>query len=117
MLHTATLVHDDIIDEPKRAAGGPPPTPHGAMPSAFWPATALHAVVCDRAGGAQLPRAGAADLADPADGEGELLQMQKLGHLINEEEYFDLIYRKTACLFSVSMQLGGPSPTPTRRPR
>jgi octaprenyl-diphosphate synthase len=39
--------------------------------------------------------------------EGELLQMQKLGHLINEEEYFDLIYRKTACLFSVSMQLGG----------
>ncbi len=38
--------------------------------------------------------------------EGELLQMQKLGHLINEEEYFDLIYRKTACLFRVSMQLG-----------
>jgi octaprenyl-diphosphate synthase len=38
--------------------------------------------------------------------EGELLQMQKLGHLINEEEYFDLIFRKTACLFSVSMQLG-----------
>ena len=39
--------------------------------------------------------------------EGELLQMQKLGHLINEEEYFDLIFRKTACLFAVSMQLGG----------
>jgi octaprenyl-diphosphate synthase len=38
--------------------------------------------------------------------EGELLQMQKLGHLINEEEYFDLIFRKTACLFAVSMQLG-----------
>ena len=38
--------------------------------------------------------------------EGELLQMEKLGHLINEEEYFDLIYRKTACLFRVSMQLG-----------
>ena len=39
--------------------------------------------------------------------EGELLQMEKLGHLINEEEYFDLIYRKTAYLFKVSMQLGG----------
>jgi octaprenyl-diphosphate synthase len=38
--------------------------------------------------------------------EGELLQMQKLGHLINEEEYFDLIFRKTACLFSVCMRLG-----------
>jgi octaprenyl-diphosphate synthase len=32
--------------------------------------------------------------------------MQKLGHLINEEEYFDLIFRKTAYLFKVSMQLG-----------
>ena len=38
--------------------------------------------------------------------EGELLQMQKLGHLLNEEEYFELIYRKTACLFKVSMRLG-----------
>ena len=38
--------------------------------------------------------------------EGELLQMQKLGHLINEEEYFDLIFRKTAMLFKVSTQLG-----------
>ena len=38
--------------------------------------------------------------------EGELLQIDKLGHLINEEEYFDLIFRKTACLFQVSMQLG-----------
>src|SRR6202789_2153323 len=38
--------------------------------------------------------------------EGKLLQMEKLGHLINEEEYFDLIFRKTACLFKVSMQLG-----------
>jgi octaprenyl-diphosphate synthase len=38
--------------------------------------------------------------------EGELLQIEKLGHLINEEEYFDLIFRKTACLFKVSMQLG-----------
>jgi octaprenyl-diphosphate synthase len=45
--------------------------------------------------------------------EGELLQMEKLGHLINEEEYFDLIYRKTACLFKVSMQLGAVIANPT----
>src|SRR5260370_13505877 len=38
--------------------------------------------------------------------DGELLQMRKLGPLINEEESFDLIFRKTACLFKVSMQLG-----------
>jgi octaprenyl-diphosphate synthase len=38
--------------------------------------------------------------------EGELLQMEKLGMLISLEEHFDLIYRKTACLFSVCMRLG-----------
>ncbi len=38
--------------------------------------------------------------------EGELLQMEKLGQVIAIEEYFDLIYRKTACLFSVCMRLG-----------
>ena len=49
--------------------------------------------------------------------EGELLQMQKLGHLINEEEYFDLIYRKTACLFRVSMQLGAVVAHPHEAPQ
>ena len=39
--------------------------------------------------------------------EGELLQMEKLGKPISLEEHLDLIYRKTACLFSVSMRVGG----------
>src|SRR3989475_9009418 len=39
--------------------------------------------------------------------EGELLQMEKLGKLITLDEHFDLIYRKTACLFSVCMRMGG----------
>jgi octaprenyl-diphosphate synthase len=39
--------------------------------------------------------------------EGELLQMEKLGRLISLDEYFDLIFRKTACLFSVCMRMGG----------
>src|SRR5205823_2802004 len=38
--------------------------------------------------------------------EGELLQMEKLGKLIKLDEHFDLIFRKTACLFSVCMRLG-----------
>jgi octaprenyl-diphosphate synthase len=38
--------------------------------------------------------------------EGELLQIQKLGKAISEAEYYDLIFRKTACLFSVCMRLG-----------
>src|ERR1700732_5565274 len=40
--------------------------------------------------------------------------MEKLGKLISLDEYFDLIFRKTACLFSVCMRmgaiLGGASP-------
>jgi octaprenyl-diphosphate synthase len=38
--------------------------------------------------------------------EGELLQIEKLGRSISMDEHFDLIYRKTACLFSVCMRLG-----------
>src|SRR5262249_54044698 len=38
--------------------------------------------------------------------EGELLQMEKLGKSITEAEHLNLIFRKTACLFSVSMRLG-----------
>ena len=39
--------------------------------------------------------------------EGELLQLEKLGQInVTEEEHLDLIRRKTACLFDVSMRLG-----------
>jgi octaprenyl-diphosphate synthase len=38
--------------------------------------------------------------------EGEFVQMEKLGQMVGEAEYYDLIYRKTACLFDVSMRLG-----------
>jgi octaprenyl-diphosphate synthase len=34
------------------------------------------------------------------------LQMEKLGKLISSDEHFDLIFRKTACLFSVCMRIG-----------
>ena len=39
--------------------------------------------------------------------EGELIQIEKLGSLITRDSHLDLIYRKTACLFAVCMQLGG----------
>src|SRR5262249_49008620 len=38
--------------------------------------------------------------------EGELLQTEKLGKCITLDEHFDLIFRKTACLFSASTRLG-----------
>ncbi len=107
MLHTATLVHDDIIDEADTRRGRPSSN------------TTWGNAKCVLAGDWLYMQSFSAALEErnfhvldllisltQQMVEGELLQIQKLGHLINEEEYFDLIYRKTACLFKVSMQLG-----------
>jgi octaprenyl-diphosphate synthase len=107
MLHTATLVHDDIIDEADTRRGRP-------SSNTTWGNSK-----CVLAGDWLYMQAFSAALEErnfrvldllisltQQMVEGELLQIEKLGRLINEEEYFDLIYRKTACLFSVSMQLG-----------
>lgn len=107
MLHTATLVHDDIIDEADTRRGRP-------SANATW-----GNAKCVLAGDWLYMQSFSIALEErnfhvldllisltQQMVEGELLQIQKLGHLINEEEYFDLIYRKTACLFKVSMQLG-----------
>ena len=107
MLHTATLVHDDIIDEADIRRGRPSSN------------TTWGNAKCVLAGDWLYMQSFSTALEErnfrvlellisltQQMVEGELLQMQKLGHLINEEEYFDLIFRKTACLFAVSMQLG-----------
>ncbi len=107
ILHTATLVHDDIIDEASTRRGRPSSN------------TTWGNAKCVLAGDWLYMQAFQSALAErnfrvldllisltQQMVEGELLQMEKLGHLINEEEYFDLIYRKTACLFQVSMRLG-----------
>jgi octaprenyl-diphosphate synthase len=107
MLHTATLVHDDIIDEADTRRGRP-------SSNTKWGNSK-----CVLAGDWLYMQAFSSALEERSFHvldllisltqqmvEGELLQIEKLGRLINEEEYFDLIYRKTACLFKVSMQLG-----------
>jgi octaprenyl-diphosphate synthase len=116
MLHTATLVHDDIIDEANTRRGRPSSN------------TTWGNAKCVLAGDWLYMQAFQTALAErnfrildllisltQEMVEGELLQMEKLGHLINEEEYFDLIYRKTACLFKVSMQLGAVVANPDMR--
>ncbi len=107
MLHTATLVHDDIIDEADIRRGRPSSnTTWGnakCVLAGDWLYMQSFSLALEERNFHVL------DLLISLTQqmvEGELLQIQKLGHLINEEEYFDLIYRKTACLFKVSMQLG-----------
>ena len=107
MLHTATLVHDDIIDEADTRRGRPSSNTTWGNAKCVLAGDWLYMQSFQTALGERNFRI--LDLLISLTQqmvEGELLQMEKLGHLINEEEYFDLIYRKTACLFKVSMQLG-----------
>jgi octaprenyl-diphosphate synthase len=107
MLHTATLVHDDIIDEAATRRGRPSSNTTWGNSKCVLAGDWLYMQAFSNALAERNFRV--LDLLISLTQqmvEGELLQMQKLGHLINEEEYFDLIFRKTACLFKVSMQLG-----------
>ncbi len=107
MLHTATLVHDDIIDEADTRRGRPSSNTQWGNSKCVLAGDWLYMQSFQTALEERNFRV--LDLLISLTQqmvEGELLQIQKLGHLINEEEYFDLIYRKTACLFQVSMQLG-----------
>jgi len=107
MVHTATLVHDDIIDAADTRRGRPSAnTTWGnakcVLAGDWLYMQAFHIALEER-------NFRILDLLISLTQqmvEGELLQMETLGRAIGESEYFDLIYRKTACLFQVSMRLG-----------
>src|SRR5579884_300367 len=107
IVHTATLVHDDIIDEALTRRGRPSANTQWGNSKcvlagdwlymqAFKVALEEHNFkVLDLLIGLTQQMV-----------EGELMQMERLGRIISQAEHLDLIYRKTACLFSVSMKLG-----------
>jgi octaprenyl-diphosphate synthase len=108
MVHTATLVHDDIIDGASTRRGRPSPnTTWGnekCVLAGDWLYMQAFRVALEERNLRVL------DLLIGLTQqmvEGELLQIQRLGKAVSEAEYYDLVYRKTACLFSVSMRLGG----------
>jgi octaprenyl-diphosphate synthase len=107
MVHSATLVHDDIIDAADTRRGRPSAnTTWGnakCVLAGDWLYMQAFRVALDERNFRIL------DLLIGLTQqmvEGELIQMEKLGLAISEEEYNSLIYRKTACLFEVSMRLG-----------
>jgi len=107
LVHTATLVHDDIIDGADMRRGRPSPNAtwgnEKCVLAGDWLyMQAFHVALEER-------NFRVLDLLISLTQqmvEGELLQIEKLGAAVSEEAYYDLIYRKTACLFSVSMRLG-----------
>jgi octaprenyl-diphosphate synthase len=107
IIHTATLVHDDIIDEAKTRRGRPAPNTQWGNSRCVLAGDWLYMQAFKLAVQEQNFRIldTLIDLTQQMV-EGELLQMEKLGKFITLDEHFDLIYRKTACLFSVCMRLG-----------
>jgi octaprenyl-diphosphate synthase len=108
IIHTATLVHDDIIDEAEIRRGRPSTNSQWGNSKCVLAGDWLYMQAFKIA--VQERNFHVLDLLIELTQkmvEGELLQMEKLGRCISMEEHFDLIYRKTACLFSVSTALGG----------
>jgi octaprenyl-diphosphate synthase len=108
LIHTATLVHDDIIDGAETRRGRPSTNSrwgnHMSVLAGDW----LYMQAFNVALGERQFK-----ILDLLIGltqvmvEGELLQLTMLRKLkTTEEEYFELSYRKTACLFSACMRLG-----------
>ncbi len=108
MIHTATLVHDDVIDGAETRRGHPSTNSRWGNPMSVLAGDWLYMQAFNIA------------LAEhnfhilelligltQVMVEGELLQLTCVKRIdITEKEYLDLAYRKTACLFSASLRLG-----------
>ncbi|HZQ25719.1 MAG TPA: polyprenyl synthetase family protein [Terriglobales bacterium] len=108
IIHTATLVHDDIIDEAQIRRGRPAANTQWGNSKCVLAGDWLYMQAFKVA--VQERNFRVLDVLIELTQqmvEGELLQMEKLGKLITLDEHCDLIYRKTACLFSVCMRMGG----------
>jgi octaprenyl-diphosphate synthase len=107
IIHTATLVHDDIIDDAKTRRGRPAANTQWGNSKCVlagdWLYMQAFKIAVQERNFRILDTL--IELTQQMV-EGELLQMEKLGKLITLDEHFDLIFRKTACLFSVCMRLG-----------
>ncbi|HEU5235578.1 MAG TPA: polyprenyl synthetase family protein [Pyrinomonadaceae bacterium] len=118
-LHTATLVHDDVIDKAETRRNRP------SINSEFGNQTAVlmgdwlymsafETSLAERS----LPILDILTSVTRRMTEGELLQLTLLGRTdISEEQYFDVIARKTAYLFSACCEIGAllGGATPTRQ--
>jgi octaprenyl-diphosphate synthase len=108
MIHTATLVHDDVIDKAETRRGRPSINSrwgnHMSVLAGDW----LYMQAFSSALGERNFK-----ILDLLIGltqvmvEGELLQLGAIRKPdVTEDDYFELTYRKTACLFSACLRAG-----------
>src|SRR5918994_1929847 len=108
-LHTATLVHDDIIDGADTRRNRPTVNALYGNKTAVLMGdwlymSAFETSLAERS----LPILDILTSVTRKMTEGELLQLTLLGHAdISEAQYLDVLKRKTAYLFSASCEIGG----------
>ena len=118
-LHTATLVHDDVIDKAETRRNRPSINAEFGNQTAVLMGdwlymSAFETSLAERS----LPILDILTSVTRKMTEGELLQLTLLGRTdISEEQYFDVIARKTAYLFSACCEIGAVvgGATPTRQ--
>jgi octaprenyl-diphosphate synthase len=107
-LHTATLVHDDIIDNAETRRNRPSINARFGNQTAVLMGDWLYMSAFETSlSERSLPILDILTAATRKMTEGELLQLTMLGRTdIKEEEYLDILQRKTAYLFSACCEIG-----------
>jgi octaprenyl-diphosphate synthase len=108
MLHTATLVHDDIIDNAELRRNRPSVNSRFGNQTAVLMGDWLYMSAFETS--LQERSLAVLDILTAVTRkmtEGELLQLMLLGSVdVSEEQYFDVLRRKTAYLFSACCEIG-----------
>src|SRR5215213_3180567 len=107
-LHTATLVHDDIIDNAETRRNRPSINSRFGNQTAVLMGDWLYMSAFETSlQERSLPVLDILTAVTRKMTEGELLQLTLLGHAdVTEAQYFDVLKRKTAYLFSASCEIG-----------
>ncbi len=109
LIHSATLIHDDVIDSANTRRGRPSANARWGNQMSVLAGDWLYMQAFEMA--LQERKFSVLDvLIDLTQKmvEGELLELDGLGRIdLTEEEATELSYRKTACLFSGCARLGG----------
>ncbi len=107
-LHTATLVHDDIIDNAETRRNRPSINSRFGNQTAVLMGDWLYMSAFETSlQERSLPVLDILTAVTRKMTEGELLQLTLLGRTdVSEEQYFDILQRKTAYLFSACCEIG-----------